>query len=64
MAEDLTKRYEHVQALDGLALAVRDAKMVGRPGPNGAGRSTTVRVLTTLTKPDSTWCFRAYQHSI
>jgi ABC-2 type transport system ATP-binding protein len=53
VAEDLRKRYKHVQALDGLSFAVREGEVFGLLGPNGAGKSTTVRVLTTLTQPDS-----------
>ncbi len=52
LAEHLRKRYESVQALDGVTFDVRDGEVFGLLGPNGAGKSTTVRVLTTLTKPD------------
>ena len=53
VAENLTKRYKAVQALDGVSFSVRDGEVFGLLGPNGAGKSTTVRVLTTLTRPDS-----------
>jgi ABC-2 type transport system ATP-binding protein len=51
-AEALRKRYEEVQALDGVSLSVQEGEVFGLLGPNGAGKSTTVKVLTTLTKPD------------
>jgi ABC-2 type transport system ATP-binding protein len=41
-----------VQALDGVAFAVREGEIFGLLGANGAGKSTTVRVLVTLTDPD------------
>jgi len=53
VAEELTKRYKTVQALDGVSFAVHDGEVFALLGPNGAGKSTTVRVLTTLTQPDS-----------
>src|ERR1051325_4488958 len=53
VAEDLHKRYGTIQALDGLSFAVREGEVFGLLGPTGAGKSTTVRVLTTLTRADS-----------
>jgi ABC-2 type transport system ATP-binding protein len=52
VAEGLEKRYQDVQALDGISLRVRAGEVFGLLGPNGAGKSTTVKVLTTLTTPD------------
>ena len=51
-AEGLEKRYQDVQALDGVSFRVRAGEVFGLLGPNGAGKSTTVKVLTTLTTPD------------
>ena len=51
-AEALRKRYEEVQALNGVSFSVQEGEVFGLLGPNGAGKSTTVKVLTTLTKPD------------
>ena len=59
VAEQLTKHYKAVQALDGVSFAVREGEVFGLLGPNGAGKSTTVRVLTTLTRPDSGRAFVA-----
>src|SRR5262249_55753576 len=50
--ERLRKRYGQVQALDGLSFAVGEGEIFGLLGPTGAGKSTTVRVLVTLTTPD------------
>ena len=51
--EELRKRYGEVQALDGVSFAVREGEVFGLLAPNGVGKSTTVRVLVTLTHPDS-----------
>ena len=53
VVDELRKRYEEVQALDGVSFAVRAGEVFGLLGPNGAGKSTTVRVLATLTQPDA-----------
>jgi ABC-2 type transport system ATP-binding protein len=53
VVDDLRKRYDAVQALDGVSFAVREGEVFGLLGPNGAGKSTTVRVLVTLTNADS-----------
>ena len=50
---DLTKRYGAVQALDGIDLHIARGEVFGLLGRNGSGKTTTVRVLTTLTPPTS-----------
>jgi ABC-2 type transport system ATP-binding protein len=47
----LTKRYDSVVAVDGLALRVRAGEVYGFLGPNGAGKSTTLRMLLGLVRP-------------
>ncbi len=42
-----------VRALDGLDLQVPAGTVFGLLGRNGAGKSTTVKILTTLSRPDS-----------
>jgi len=55
VAENLVKTYRNgeVKALDGLSLDVEEGTVLGILGPNGSGKTTTVRVLATLLKPDS-----------
>lgn len=45
---DLSKRFDHFTALDGLNLNVTHGQIFGLLGPNGAGKSTTIKILTTL----------------
>ncbi|MET7646191.1 ATP-binding cassette domain-containing protein [Streptomyces sp. NPDC005426] len=52
LSEGLEKRYGDVHALRGLDLAVAEGTVCGVLGRNGAGKTTAVRVLTTLTAPD------------
>ena len=52
-ADGLAKRFGKVQALDGLTLAAPSGGVLGVLGPNGAGKSTFVRMMATLTTPDS-----------
>ncbi|WP_459191721.1 ABC transporter ATP-binding protein [Halosimplex sp. J119] len=50
---DLTKRFGDVLAVDGLDLSIAQGEVYGFLGPNGSGKTTTMRMLTTLTRPTS-----------
>ncbi|MGW2015071.1 ATP-binding cassette domain-containing protein [Streptomyces sp. NPDC001927] len=52
-AEGLVKRYGDTVALDGFDLAVRPGEVVALLGPQGAGRTTALRVLAALDRPDA-----------
>ena len=52
-ADRLTKSYGTVKALDGVSFAVRRGEIFGLIGPDGAGKTTLFRLLTTLLRPDS-----------
>ncbi|NHX36739.1 MULTISPECIES: ABC transporter ATP-binding protein [Halolamina] len=56
---DLTKRYGDVVAVDGLDLAIDSGVVYGFLGPNGSGKTTTMRMLTTLTRPTAGEAFVA-----
>ena len=52
-ASDITKTFGDHRALDGVDLAIEGGSVFALLGPNGAGKTTMVRVLATLTRPDS-----------
>jgi len=52
-AEGLVKSFKKTRALRGIDLAVRSGTVLALLGRNGAGKSTAVRILTTLTRPDA-----------
>lgn len=49
----VVKRYGRVHALEGLDLGVGRGEVYGFLGRNGAGKSTTIRILMGITPPDS-----------
>ncbi len=49
--EDLAKDYDGQPAVDGLNLEVRSGEMVGLVGPDGAGKTTTIRMLCGALSP-------------
>ena len=52
-AKDLSKSYDGVPALSGLNLAVRSGELFGLVGPDGAGKTTTIRIFCGILKPTS-----------
>ena len=44
--EGLTKRFGELTAVDGLALTVSEGEIFGLVGPDGAGKTTTMRMLS------------------
>ncbi len=52
-AENLTKRFGAVTALDGVSLALRQGEILGILGDNGAGKSTLMKILTGYETPTS-----------
>jgi ABC-2 type transport system ATP-binding protein len=51
--ENLTKRYRGTTAVSDVSFSCAPGTITGFLGPNGAGRSTTLRMLTGLTTPTS-----------
>jgi ABC-2 type transport system ATP-binding protein len=49
----LTKNFGSARALDGLDLSVKAGEVHGFLGPNGSGKTTTIRVLLGLLRADS-----------
>ncbi|RLC88539.1 MAG: ABC transporter ATP-binding protein [Chloroflexi bacterium] len=48
---NLTKRFKHVTAVDGLNLSIRRGEIFGLLGPDGAGKTTTIRMLCAIMDP-------------
>lgn len=51
--EKLVKRYKTLNAVKGLDLTVHQGELYGLLGVNGAGKSTTIKMLSCLTQPAS-----------
>ena len=51
--ETVTKRYGKVVALRDLSMSVEPGEMFGLIGPDGAGKTTAIRLMCGLLKPDS-----------
>jgi len=52
-ASGLQKKYENVLAVSGLDLRIERGEMFGLVGADGAGKSTTIRMLCTLVLPSA-----------
>ena len=51
VAEQLTKRFGAVTAVDGVSFELKPGRITGFLGPNGAGKTTTLRMLLGLVTP-------------
>jgi ABC-2 type transport system ATP-binding protein len=49
--QELTKKFGHRTAVDGVTFKVNSGEIVGYLGPNGAGKSTTAKMLVGMLKP-------------
>ena len=49
--EDLTKVYGNIRAISNLTLKLDEGDLFGYIGPNGSGKTTTMRILATLLQP-------------
>lgn len=53
VVKDVSKRFGKTQALESVSFDVSHGELFGLVGPDGAGKSTLFRILTTLIIPDS-----------
>ncbi|MBC7224534.1 MAG: ABC transporter ATP-binding protein [Anaerolineae bacterium] len=56
---DLTRTFKHVVAVDRLNLSVQPGEIFGLVGPDGAGKTTTIRLLAAIMTPTSGQAFVA-----
>ena len=59
----LVKVFGQTRAVDGVDLTVRTGMVYGLLGPNDAGKTTTIRMLATLLRPDS-GAARVFRHDV
>ena len=50
---ELTKRFDHTVAVNGVTLAIPTGEIFGLIGPDGAGKTTLIRLLSTVILPTS-----------
>jgi ABC-2 type transport system ATP-binding protein len=58
----LTKRYGRARGVGDLSFDIEQGEIFGYLGPNGSGKTTTIRCLMGLLKPTSGNCFVLGQH--
>jgi ABC-2 type transport system ATP-binding protein len=52
LVDEIVKRYGKVAAVDRLSLRVEEDSITGLIGPDGAGKTTTIKIISGLLKPD------------
>jgi ABC-2 type transport system ATP-binding protein len=52
-AQNLTKRFDSLMAVDGLNIGIRKGEVFGFLGPNGAGKTTSIKMMVGLLRPTS-----------
>ena len=50
---NVEKRYQSLQALGGVSLAIEEGEFFGLLGPNGAGKTTLISIIAGLNRPDA-----------
>jgi len=53
VAQSLARRFGAVQAVQGLSFEVARGELYGLIGPDGAGKTSTIRMVAGLIEPDS-----------
>ena len=51
-----SREYEEIRALNDVSFRIEDGEAVGYIGPNGTGKSSTIKILSGILTPDSGTC--------
>jgi ABC-2 type transport system ATP-binding protein len=62
--KSLTQRFDGMSAVDDLTLTVAGGEIFGLVGPDGAGKTTTMRLLTGIMKPTSGDAWVVGRHTV
>jgi len=62
--ENLTRRFEETTAVDHLTFSVTEGELFGLVGPDGAGKTTIMRLLTAILDPSAGDAWVAGYHSV
>ena len=62
--ENLTRRFGDLTAVDSLTISVQEGEIFGLVGPDGAGKTTTMRLLTAIMEPTSGDAWVAGHHVV
>jgi ABC-2 type transport system ATP-binding protein len=62
--DHLTKRFGDLTAVDGLTLSVDEGEIFGLVGPDGAGKTTTMRLLTAIMEPSGGEAWVVGRHTV
>jgi ABC-2 type transport system ATP-binding protein len=62
--ESLTKTFAELKAVDSLTLSVEEGEIFGLVGPDGAGKTTTMRMLAAIMDPTSGDAWVAGHHTV
>lgn len=62
--ENLTRKFGSLTALDGLSLEIGEGEIFGLVGPDGAGKTTTMRLLTGILDPTAGQAWVYGKHTV
>jgi len=63
-ADNLTRKFGQLTALENLNLGIEEGEIFGLVGPDGAGKSTTIRLLTGILDPSAGQAWVCNKHTV
>ena len=51
--DNLTRKFKDITAVENISFDIKESEIFGFLGPNGARKTTTIRMLSTLVSPTS-----------